>query len=234
MRSARNGVHLRVSQVEILSSLPVWRCGRVLYATGLENQRTLIGSVSWNLTVSTMCLVVVFPPLLRYTSSMRDMEKWKLAQKAWYERVVKVRRREWFEKNGPCVDCGTWDHLELDHVDPKTKISHAVWSWGDRKRTIELAKCKVRCHGCHLEKTKRDLREMDVNAYLRIVDPPGMAWCCTGAHFAPIGDFSKNKKKRRGLQTECRYCRSKTRNKANYDTALRRASAGEMVDTIRL
>ena len=68
----------------------------------------------------------------------RDIQKWKASQKAWYERVVKARREEWFAKNGPCVDCGSWENLELDHENPKTKISHAVWSWSERRRRIEL------------------------------------------------------------------------------------------------
>ena len=72
----------------------------------------------------------------------RDIQKWKAAQKAWYERVVKTRRKEWFAKNGPCVDCGSWENLELDHEDPKTKISHTVWSWGEEKEQLSLRNAK--------------------------------------------------------------------------------------------
>ena len=145
------------------------------------------------------------------------MVKWKAAQKAWYERVVKERRRKWFAENGPCVDCGTWDNLELDHVDPSTKVSHTVWSWGDAKRLEELEKCKARCHGCHLEKTKRDLRAMDANAHLRRIDPPGMAWCYGHQDWLPVGDFTKDRSKRRGLETDCRECRQKRRSPKKYE-----------------
>lgn len=148
---------------------------------------------------------------------MRDMVKWKLRQHEWYERVVKERRRKWFEENGPCVDCGTWDNLELDHDDPAIKVSHTVWSWSDAKRLEELAKCKARCHGCHLEKTKRDLRLMDVNAHLRRADPPGMAWCCACQDFLPTDSFTKNKAKRRGLENECKGCRRRKRSPKKHE-----------------
>ena len=31
---------------------------------------------------------------------------------------VQQRRQEWLSDNGPCVSCGTWDNLEIDHIDP--------------------------------------------------------------------------------------------------------------------
>ena len=81
----------------------------------------------------------------------------KAAQKEyaarWYLEVVKPRRDRWFRENGPCVDCGSWEDLELDHVDPKTKISSKIWSWSDERREVELKKCKPRCYGCHKKKT---------------------------------------------------------------------------------
>lgn len=58
-----------------------------------------------------------------------------------------------------------------------------------------------------MEKTKSDLRKMDVNAHLRRVDPPGMAWCYMKQHFVPVSGFSKNRAKRRGLENECKNCK---------------------------
>lgn len=145
----------------------------------------------------------------------RDQAKWADAKHRWYLNVVVSRRVKWFKDNGPCVDCGTWERLELDHEDPKTKVHHSVWSWADDRRTFELAKCKARCHGCHLEKTKRDLRNMDSIARLRIVDPPGMAWCSTG-HFTETENFNKDRSKRRGLNTECCLCRMKRRSPKKF------------------
>lgn len=70
-----------------------------------------------------------------------------------YEKM-KQRRKEYFDINGPCVRCGSFDNLELDHIDPTEKEDHKVWSWSEERRRIELAKCQVLCESCHLEKTK--------------------------------------------------------------------------------
>lgn len=52
-----------------------------------------------------------------------------------------------------CVSCGSQAQLELDHIDPATKIHHAIWSWSRERRLAELAKCQVLCKSCHQEKT---------------------------------------------------------------------------------
>lgn len=71
------------------------------------------------------------------------------AQREYQRRWMARRRAEWFEANGPCVDCGTWEALELDHVDGAAKVSHRVWSWARVRREAELAKCVARCRPCH-------------------------------------------------------------------------------------
>ena len=63
------------------------------------------------------------------------------------------RRAEWMTAHGPCVDCGSWDDLQVDHVDASTKVTHRVWSWAKDRREAELAKCAVRCVRCHDAKT---------------------------------------------------------------------------------
>jgi len=71
-----------------------------------------------------------------------------------YQRLWMARRRqEWLEENGPCVRCGSWDNLNVDHIDRKTKIDHKVWSWAEVRRLKELNKCQVLCFTCHVEKT---------------------------------------------------------------------------------
>lgn len=66
----------------------------------------------------------------------------------------KSRRDKWIKENGPCRKCGTWNNLEVDHVDPTLKITHRLWSYREELRTSELEKCQVLCSLCHLEKTK--------------------------------------------------------------------------------
>jgi hypothetical protein len=66
---------------------------------------------------------------------------------------VAARRKAWLLANGPCVDCGSSEDLEVDHVDPSTKVTHNVWSWAKARREAELAKCVVRCTVCHKKKS---------------------------------------------------------------------------------
>jgi len=68
------------------------------------------------------------------------------------DRVAR-RRTEWLTANGPCVDCGSWERLEVDHVDPALKVSHRIWFWSERRLREELSKCVPRCFGCHLKKS---------------------------------------------------------------------------------
>lgn len=79
----------------------------------------------------------------------KDIEKRRSYARDW----MSNRRTTWFHINGPCVDCGSWSRLELDHVNRTDKISHRIWSWCQEKQSAELAKCVVRCHSCHVKKT---------------------------------------------------------------------------------
>lgn len=63
------------------------------------------------------------------------------------------RRRADFFDGKACAHCGSYERLELDHVDPTKKVTHRVWSWSAKRRAVEIAKCQVLCHACHLAKT---------------------------------------------------------------------------------
>lgn len=73
---------------------------------------------------------------------------------------IKDRKRVWFSLNGPCKRCGSWENLELDHINRNEKESHCVWSWSEDRRSKELEKCQVLCHNCHAKKTHEDLYSM--------------------------------------------------------------------------
>jgi hypothetical protein len=66
-----------------------------------------------------------------------------------------ARRTQWIEENGPCVKCGTWDNLEVDHIDPSTKEYEIanIWRRSQYIRDHELAKCQTLCNSCHIEKS---------------------------------------------------------------------------------
>ncbi len=71
-----------------------------------------------------------------------------------YETQRKARlRNQWLLANGPCKACGSTIALEVDHIDPRQKVSHRIWGWCKEKREAELAKCQVLCGDCHLRKT---------------------------------------------------------------------------------
>jgi len=73
-----------------------------------------------------------------------------------YQRGWLAKRRAEFMQGKSCIRCGSVERLEIDHVDPATKVDHRVWSWSKERREAELAKCQVLCHACHAEKTARE------------------------------------------------------------------------------
>lgn len=78
----------------------------------------------------------------------KDKEKQAEYQAAWMQK----RRQAWLLEHGPCAHCGSWEDLEVDHIDRTKKLSHRVWSWSKERRDAELAKCQVLCRTCHMEK----------------------------------------------------------------------------------
>lgn len=76
----------------------------------------------------------------------------KQEQRDYQRRWLAKRRRSWF-KTKCCERCGSRKRLQLDHVNPKLKVSHKIWSWSERRRDTELQKCQVLCYDCHIEKT---------------------------------------------------------------------------------
>jgi len=60
------------------------------------------------------------------------------------------------------LKCGSWKKLELDHIDPKTKESHKIWSWSEERRNKELKKCQVLCYDCHNIKSSIDKHNLTV------------------------------------------------------------------------
>jgi len=56
---------------------------------------------------------------------------------------------------GRCIQCGSTESLEFDHIDPSTKlmdISQAV-TYSTRVFEAELAKCQLLCASHHQQKT---------------------------------------------------------------------------------
>lgn len=64
-----------------------------------------------------------------------------------------LARRAAFFADKVCVKCGATEQLELDHIDRRQKKHHAIWSWSEKRREAEIAKCQVLCRECHIDKT---------------------------------------------------------------------------------
>jgi hypothetical protein len=77
----------------------------------------------------------------------------KRKQSEYQNRQVKAARKQWLDENGQCRFCGSSIDLEVDHIDPLTKVSHRIWSWSKQRRDAELAKCQPLCKKCHREKS---------------------------------------------------------------------------------
>lgn len=60
---------------------------------------------------------------------------------------------------GKCVECGSVDQLEIDHIDRSTKTATVSKLWSMRRDTMleELTKCQLLCGGCHQNKTSSEL-----------------------------------------------------------------------------
>jgi 5-methylcytosine-specific restriction endonuclease McrA len=74
------------------------------------------------------------------------------AQREYQRRWIADRRSSFFAGK-TCVQCGSSENLELDHIDPASKTEHRIWSWSEERRLAEIAKCQVLCAGCHLLKS---------------------------------------------------------------------------------
>lgn len=69
------------------------------------------------------------------------------------------RRKKFLELlGGKCVNCGSKDNLEFDHLDPdekEFKISK-ILDWNEANVEKEVKKCQLLCKPCHHIKTKEN------------------------------------------------------------------------------
>jgi hypothetical protein len=79
---------------------------------------------------------------------IKDINKRREYARRW----IAKRRAEYF-KDKVCARCGSRDNLEIDHINPETKVDHKIWSWSQARRDAELMKCQVLCEKHHNDKT---------------------------------------------------------------------------------
>ena len=61
---------------------------------------------------------------------------------------------------GKCVECGSTEALEFDHIDPSTKSFNISAGYHKPKQVLEeeLSKCQLLCNKCHIQKSRKDLK----------------------------------------------------------------------------
>jgi 5-methylcytosine-specific restriction endonuclease McrA len=78
-----------------------------------------------------------------------------------YARLWQSRRRDEWLIGKYCVWCGTTENLEVDHIDPTTKLIRITSVWGmsplNPRRIAELEKCQVLCEHHHEIKSAIEL-----------------------------------------------------------------------------
>jgi hypothetical protein len=78
----------------------------------------------------------------------KDKDKQREYARIWMAK----RRQDWIDsQGGKCVQCGSVDRLEVDHIDPSLKVwtPSNIWSRKQEDRDRELAKCQILCDKCH-------------------------------------------------------------------------------------
>jgi len=129
-----------------------------------------------------------------------DIEKQREYQRTW----VRARRTRVFTELGNrCALCGSTNNLELDHIDPKTKKHHSIWSWSWSRIYAEVSKCRLLCYTCHKNKSKLEQRKSDVF--------PGLNWCSNCKAYLPVDSFHKSRATSNGLQDRCKACKKRKR-----------------------
>lgn len=69
---------------------------------------------------------------------------------AYYRERNQRLRLQWIAENGPCESCGSWDHLEVHHENPRKETGEPQINWDSKaSREKYLADCIVLCHDCH-------------------------------------------------------------------------------------
>lgn len=80
----------------------------------------------------------------------------------YMKRRYRERRALAFELlGGHCVNCGTDQSLEIDHVEregvPQNQKFGKLWNMALERFVKELEKCQLLCYDCHILKSKDDL-----------------------------------------------------------------------------
>lgn len=113
-------------------------------------------------------------------------------KREYMRRWMAARRAAWLKEHGPCVECGSSEDLQVDHIDRTLKVSHKVWSWSEVRRNEELAKCQVLCWECHKKKTNVDLERFQHGTQNMYSKQHCRCSLCTAAHRESMRTWREN------------------------------------------
>lgn len=105
-------------------------------------------------------------------------------KRAYYRNWKNNRRLKWISENGPCAVCGSWEQLEIDHInseDKKVPIS-SLWSCSIVRRETELSKCQVLCLRHHIEKSVSERTKIAQHSTNSMYSAGCRCIECTSAH----------------------------------------------------
>ena len=71
---------------------------------------------------------------------------------------VRRPREAWIAANGPCARCGSQRDLQVDHIDPKKKISHRICRLVSAPSRSRAGEMSGSLHHLPQEKDGRGLR----------------------------------------------------------------------------
>ena len=113
----------------------------------------------------TMMIKVMNPSQTKYNHSEKrrlDQARYRARHRARLNEQTRLHREEMRQYaysllTDHCVECGSRENLEFDHLHPHFKQEKLSLSLNRNKEFIakEAPKCQVLCRSCHMEKTKR-------------------------------------------------------------------------------
>ncbi len=127
----------------------------------------------------------------------KDKEQQREYQRQW---MADRRKASLASLGDACVKCGSSEKLELDHINPKEKVTHRIVSWTREKQVGELKKCQLLCERCHREKTTEEIRKHP--------NERGEYECSKCHAFYPPDGFHKTHSRILGISNACKICRN--------------------------
>ena len=96
----------------------------------------------------------------RYANKRKCRDCYNAYMREYMLRRYRRRREQGFSIIGrKCVDCGSTENLEFDHVDrgQKTHDVAKIFSYRNEVFLTEVRKCVPRCHACHKARTSEQM-----------------------------------------------------------------------------